>query len=400
MASSAVLVSIVSLLLAQPASVPSRYYDIQAEGLDAADAGRMLDQLHQQLRPFFGKPPENRIPVFVYAARAEFEQALAEEGYSAGDLGGGYSVASGKIYLCLQPSQYYTRHLLLHEATHQFHAANTPSLKLPRAFWYREGIAEYFAMHNWDGQRLRTGVVPAISIEDYPQQALQWLEEGDLQELVADKTECPRPAAWALVHFLLHKHARKFRVLREMLDRNQPPLPAWRKVFGASPRVMRKDLRAWLTGHQQPWQNVWIAWQERGAVLEGRNLKGQALAVLKQTPQRMQVELQPGDGRWQAGLVFGYQSPADFATAQILADGKLWIRRRWQVLAEPFFVDRGPDGDRPVRIELIQAADQVTVKVAGYESPPLEAPGQMGLTVGEGCVQFQVQIERDTAAAR
>ena len=58
-------------------------------------------------------------------------------GYQRGD----------KFWLYDQPSDYYRRHLVLHEGTHGF-------CELLGAFgltdWYREGIAEWFATHRWE----------------------------------------------------------------------------------------------------------------------------------------------------------------------------------------------------------------------------------------------------------
>jgi len=56
------------------------------------------------------------------------------------------------FWVFLQPGDYYTRHLVLHEGTHAF---------MNRAFgrtgdpWYAEGIAELLAVHFWDGERLQ-----------------------------------------------------------------------------------------------------------------------------------------------------------------------------------------------------------------------------------------------------
>lgn len=56
-----------------------------------------------------------------------------------------------------QPSDYYTRHLLLHEgvhalASHAFGGAGPP--------WFMEGTAELLSTHRWDEQRMELPVVP------------------------------------------------------------------------------------------------------------------------------------------------------------------------------------------------------------------------------------------------
>ncbi|MGQ9762123.1 MAG: hypothetical protein ACUVQG_10275 [Thermogutta sp.] len=68
----------------------------------------------------------------------------------------GYSV--GDILWCYeQKSDYYRRHLLLHEGTHGFIRAHFGDGVPP---WYNEGIAELLGTHFWDGTRLILGYVP------------------------------------------------------------------------------------------------------------------------------------------------------------------------------------------------------------------------------------------------
>ena len=77
-------------------------------------------------------------------------QALPEfqHGYALGD----------RIFLKEQPSEYYRRHLLIHEGVHSFmlhffHGSGPP--------WYMEGMAEMLATHQWVGQQLKLRSFPA-----------------------------------------------------------------------------------------------------------------------------------------------------------------------------------------------------------------------------------------------
>lgn len=56
-----------------------------------------------------------------------------------------------------QPSDFYRRHLVLHEGTHGFMLTMLGGAGPP---WYMEGMAEYFGTHTWDGQNLTTRVIP------------------------------------------------------------------------------------------------------------------------------------------------------------------------------------------------------------------------------------------------
>ncbi len=56
-----------------------------------------------------------------------------------------------------KPSDYYRRHLLLHEGVHAFMAHFLGGCGPP---WYMEGMAEMLALHEWSGGRLTVGILP------------------------------------------------------------------------------------------------------------------------------------------------------------------------------------------------------------------------------------------------
>lgn len=56
------------------------------------------------------------------------------------------------LWLYLQPGNYYTRHLLIHEGTHAFMAWFLQGLGSP---WYGEGMAELFGVHRWKDRKLQ-----------------------------------------------------------------------------------------------------------------------------------------------------------------------------------------------------------------------------------------------------
>jgi hypothetical protein len=70
-----------------------------------------------------------------------------EHGYSWGTV----------LWINEQPSDYYRRHLLLHEGTHGF---MNSLLGDCGPTWYREGMAEYLATHRWQHGRLSLGYLP------------------------------------------------------------------------------------------------------------------------------------------------------------------------------------------------------------------------------------------------
>ena len=69
-----------------------------------------------------------------------------------------------EFWLVEQPSDYYRRHLFLHEGTHAFMQSQ---LGGAGAGWYKEGMAELLGTHSWRDGQLELGVFPATK-EDVP----------------------------------------------------------------------------------------------------------------------------------------------------------------------------------------------------------------------------------------
>lgn len=82
-----------------------------------------------------------------------------------------------EIWVYEQPSDYYRRHLVLHEGTHAFMHWALGGAGPP---WYMEGMAELLATHEWSGGELRLGVFPGSK-----QQTPQWGRIKIIQDDVA-----------------------------------------------------------------------------------------------------------------------------------------------------------------------------------------------------------------------
>ena len=85
----------------------------------------------------------------VIADRERFDQAglLPDD---LPDFLAGYQQGH-EMWVYLQPGQYYSRHLLLHEGTHSFMQW---FLGGTGAAWYSEGMAELLGVHSWNGEEL------------------------------------------------------------------------------------------------------------------------------------------------------------------------------------------------------------------------------------------------------
>ncbi len=72
------------------------------------------------------------------------------------DFINGYS-HGWELWLVDQPSDYYRRHLLLHEGTHAFMQTQLGGCG---PAWYMEGVAELLGTHEWRDGRLKMGIFP------------------------------------------------------------------------------------------------------------------------------------------------------------------------------------------------------------------------------------------------
>ena len=75
-----------------------------------------------------------------------------QHGYSLGD----------RVFFKEQPSEYYRRHLLIHEGVHSFMLTFFQGAGPP---WYMEGMAELLATHKWDGEQLKLASFPEHKTE-------------------------------------------------------------------------------------------------------------------------------------------------------------------------------------------------------------------------------------------
>jgi len=406
--------------------VTTKHYAVGATGMDAVEAGQMLEQLYDRLVGHFrneppGLPrtrkettpgissqmgrdvakqaPENHQATVTPVLRIEvrdsakaFQAALRAAGHPRIDGGGYYGPENRTAYLFTQPSAYFTRHLLLHEAVHQFHFLVATGNRKPKASWYTEGLADYFAMHRWDGNRLECGVIPAVSLEDYPAAALAEIDAleapaTDLAKLIAGEVQVSRPMSWALVHFLIHHDSKAFEQLASRLDAGDDAEPAFRTTFGPITPELAHAFREWIATHQQPWSIVWIGWQQWGHMLEGHAETTVGLIIHKQPPDRFAFTLHPSDAPWKAGGVFGYAGEDDFYLLQLTSTGRVQVLRRLESRWQHVFAAPLSPGVRDFAI--IRTGDEVALQIGDQPVHRLTAPGRLGLFVDSCRVRFE-----------
>jgi hypothetical protein len=123
----------------------------------------LFDELQERTSPLL--PAANGQPFRVLGCLI-----AAEERFRAADLmpPDGFTVRHGRhlgyrFWMYNPTSDYYRRHLLLHEFVHCFMMCEFGMTDIP-PLWYTEGIAEYFATHHFATGRNPTPDVPRFGI--------------------------------------------------------------------------------------------------------------------------------------------------------------------------------------------------------------------------------------------
>ena len=127
---------------------------------DAVDGlGNVFDAAVDAWTQYFGIPLERtarwRMQGFLIEDRAKFA-ALGLLPEANSDFAHGFC-QGGELWLVEQPSNYYRRHLLLHEGTHGFMHAFVGDVGVG---WYWEGMAELLGTHRWEEGRLELRQLP------------------------------------------------------------------------------------------------------------------------------------------------------------------------------------------------------------------------------------------------
>lgn len=155
------------------------YTDLSGKEIEQLPAA--FDQAFPQWCKFFGvnesDHPNWHMTGFLMKDKARFVAAGMlpddlppfEHGFSRGDV----------LWLYEQPSDYYRRHLLLHEGTHGFMNMVLGSCG---PAWYMEAVAEYLATHRYHDGQVTLGYMPH-SREEVP----QWGRIRIIQDAVAQR---------------------------------------------------------------------------------------------------------------------------------------------------------------------------------------------------------------------
>lgn len=384
--------------------VESAHYALLSEGPrpEAEDLSRLLEAAWAPLTAHFGAAPElpggARLHVGFHETSAGASAAVKAAGGSppAFDqgVGGYYDPVSRGAYCFRQPSAWYTRTLLLHEAIHQFHYLAVAGNRSPSAGWYVEGLAEHLSHHTWDGTTLALGVVPLLSLEDRPARALDALADPafDLEALVGGGA-APRPESMHLVRFLLEgdgaRYAKRFRRVAEAYDHGGASKALFARTLGAA-GPLTQAWRAWLPGAQQPWVPIHVEWDPRGPTTL-RGTSGVVSACRVRGPaRRVTARWVPPEGAWRAGALLEFTSMEAWTVG--LVDGvgvrvHRFSKGTWTPLLAA--LPPHPPAGQPWRLEAQRDGARVTLAVNGAPVGAWDLPGDaLGLAIDACRIDF------------
>ena len=292
-----------------------RLYTDLPRGNTVDGLGNVFDAAVEGWAEYFGIAPERtarwRMQGFLVEDRAKFA-ALGLLPETNPDFVNGYCQGR-ELWLAEQPSDYYRRHLLLHEGTHGFMYA---FLGEGAPGWYMEGMAELLGTHRWQEGRLALRQLPA-NRDDVP----MW---GRIK-LVQENRALPLPAVlafgegralstdqycwcWALCTFL-DSHPRLGEQFRSL-----------------SKRINSKDFnKAFRETYRRQWSDLLFEWQTFVAALDyGYDTEKMTVIHREASPVGAKAEITiAADRGWQST---GWQLQAG-RTYAVAATGRYEIAR-------------------------------------------------------------------------
>ena len=343
--------------------VETEHYRLHYGGprAEAEEAGRVLEAAYPHFAAHFGAEPQlptgidgrpRKLLVRYTRTREAWAHAIRQDGtWPPQSAGGYYWPPTRTAHLYRQPTTYFTRTLLIHEAAHQFHYLARTRNRAPAAKWYTEGVAEHLSWHRWDGTTLELGVIPGVSLKDHPAAALAEMQarDFDMKLTVGGKVEPSRAVSWALYSYLALGNdgapVEHFVTFRRKMDRGARPAGLVARLFGG-PTQLQARVIEWLQAHQSSWAQGFNEWEQIGP----RAFRGHAGVVTvchRKTPsQMMGATLQvPTRGRWRGGLLLHWTDARDYTVAMLDRWGGIQVNRRrngrWQRLYRRY---RGRDG--------------------------------------------------------
>lgn len=241
------------------------------------------------------------------------------------NAGGYFDPGTRAAYLYQQPTQYYTRVLVLHEAAHQFHLLGRAKGHSPPS-WYVEGIAEHISRHDWDGSCVRLGALPLLSQEDAPAAALESVQVNGLDlESMVNGQGFERPIAMAVTRYFETAEegalAENHQEFEDAVDIDGVDAATAFNNFLGMPSSYDAPIEEWLKNEQEPMSVVFLEWTHVSSTsIRGRAAGVLTVARLKKPTQHFEARFAaPGEG----GLLIAYENANKYVAVILRKSGKV-----------------------------------------------------------------------------
>lgn len=380
--------------------VETPHYRLHVRGVgeDEADRlGQLAETAWDGWQAYFPTPfdlaSDDPFEVYVEATYNDFSNRLLSDGLNPDDAsgaGGYYHSATRSAYIYVQPTVWYTRVLLLHELAHQAHRQSRGNVEVQG--WYGEGLAEFISRHDWDGECLRLGVVPHLSLEDPAEQAATSLGDIDLTSWFEDGAWSGRPLGMELLRLgdTEPDLSDGWRTLRGILDsEGSVNAQTVEEELGLSMADLEDRFVQFVPDDQEPMVPVYLEWLHRTPT----SVRGWADGVMtiarnKNAPPEVSLTSEaPESGG--AGLLLSWDSGANYDALVLNPDGGLWTFNA--VAGSNTWNSAGsvPAPDGPVAWTLTHEGSEAVVTVNGEQFRlPLGATPAVGLAVENDDIIF------------
>lgn len=403
----------------------TRHYQIAMQG-NAIAPGELavtLEPLYAQLKAFFGTEPHQAEPLRLmifesYRDYAKFIRSVAAagDGNLDGPNQGREPVEPTGTYLQwtrtavvvggLGPCR--TRDSIIRQCFAQFLYLAKDLNFAPSSDYYTSGLAQYFALHSWDGRWARFATIPDVYWFDVPAEAKVMFDQPpykhSLRALATSSTKVSRlpqdgvrACGWGLVSFLLDKCPKEFGIWSDAIEHMVDPVTAWDKAFSsASDRALSDNYAEWLAKHQMLWCGLSGDWQNTDPhTFEGYETPGFPfwVAACATASPCTQITAQAELGQSASpGVVICCRASDEFTTVCVSPTGEVWLTRRFKLTwyARKLVGRINPPGLGKITLSAKWADNNVSVSVNGKtvytQTDPLK--GGLGIAVSDGGVTF------------
>ncbi|MFT7624771.1 MAG: hypothetical protein ACI9WU_003961 [Myxococcota bacterium] len=350
--------------------------------------GWILEAAYPAMRDYFGGDEPalavgERLVVDIYASTADFDANVTYPDGSTINAGGYFDPATDTASAIMQPSRWFTRSLMLHEAAHQFHwlartGSNTPD-------WYAEGLAEHLQLFDFDGTSVTLGVTPLLSLEDTPKKALAVISDGgySLAAMLDTGAGWTRAIARQLFRFMAvgkgGAYSADFDAFRQAVDDGATNhLELFESLVGDADTV-HAEMIDHATSDQEPLDIVFVEWTH----LTPNRLLAEAdpgiisFAVMKQPSEAIGATLDRSDIEEKAGLIFGYASNDNYSMATVTGAGKVEIVQISN--GDWTWLETASVGETTIELVATASPGGTTVSVGDSEFGPFAGSGRFGL---------------------